>query len=253
VNADRVRLAQCIGNLLTNAAKYTDVGGKIWMRTRVEGENAVIEVSDNGQGIASGFLPHMFELFAQSDRALDRSQGGLGIGLSVCKQLIEAQGGSVSGESEGPGHGATFTLRIPVAKPVESAASPITSLDSAHRILIVDDNRDAADAMAMLLQLDGHDVQTAYSAEAALECLVGFIPSVALLDIGLPAMNGYELARTIRGMAIPQPTLIALSGYGQKEDKARATEAGFDAHLTKPVEILALTKALSDLRPGVRD
>ena len=253
VNADCVRLTQCIGNLLINAAKYTDAGGKIRLRTRLEGENAVIEVSDNGQGIPSEFLPHMFELFAQSERTLDRSQGGLGIGLSVCKQLIEAQGGSVTGESPGVGHGATFTLRIPLARRVEGAAAPITSAPAVHRILVVDDNRDAADAIAMLLQFDGHDAQTVYSAEAALERLADFIPSVVLLDIGLPGMNGYELARTIRGSAIPQPALIAVTGYGQKEDKVRAAEAGFDAHLTKPVEIDALTRALADLQAGMRD
>ncbi len=208
--------------------------------------------SDNGQGIPSEFLPHMFELFAQSERALDRSQGGLGIGLSVYKQLIEAQGGSVSGESAGLGHGSTFTLRVPLAKPVDSAVAPIASSYSRHRILIVDDNRAAADAMAMLLQFDGHDVVTAYSAEAALERLPEFMPNVALLDIGLPGMNGYELARTIRRTAIPEFTLIAVSGYGQKDDKVRAAETGFDTHVTKPVEIAALTSALSGVGPGTR-
>ena len=245
VDADPVRLAQCLDNLLTNAAKYTDAGGEIRIRPYVDGAEAVVEVSDNGQGISSEFLPHIFELFAQNDRALDRAQGGLGIGLSVCKQLIEMQGGTVSGDSAGPGRGATFALRIPLANRAPQLSTSAEVAAEAQRILIVDDNRDAADSLALLLQFEGHEVATAYSAESALERLRDFIPQLALLDIGLPAMDGYDLAVRLRQAGIPALRLIALSGYGQAADRARSQQAGFDAHLLKPVAIDDLKRVIS--------
>ena len=245
VSADRVRLAQCLDNLLTNAAKYTEPGGEIRIRPYRDGDFAVVEISDNGQGISAEFLPHMFELFAQSERTLDRSQGGLGIGLSVCRQLIEMQGGTVTGQSAGVGKGSTFTVRLPLAQPVEHSPPAADANFELHRILIVDDNRDAADSLAMLLQFEGHRVHTAYSAEEALQALTTFDPQVALLDIGLPGMNGYELARRLRELAIPDLRLIAVSGYGQPEDRQRAAAAGFDAHLIKPVALEQIQVVLS--------
>jgi PAS domain S-box-containing protein len=239
VNADRIRLAQCLANLLANAAKYTESGGEIQVHSWTDGADAVIEVTDTGAGISPTFLPHIFDLFAQGERTLDRSLGGLGVGLSVCKQLIEMQGGSVSARSDGLGHGATFVLRLPRSA---YAPKPIAPEEDANpqslRILIVDDNEDAADALAMILKLEGHEIRTAYSAEFALAELPAFLPHVALLDIGLPGMTGYELARRMRAAAGGSSLrLIAVSGYGQAEDRARSHAAGFDAHLVKPVLI----------------
>jgi CheY-like chemotaxis protein len=215
------------------------------LHSYTDGADAVIEVSDTGAGISPLFLPHIFDLFAQDERPLDRSLGGLGVGLSVCRQLIEMQDGSVSARSEGLGRGATFTLRLPVAAHAPQAALAAESAKATPlRILIVDDNEDAADALAMLLQLEGHEVRTAYSAEFALAELPAFLPQVALLDIGLPGMTGYELAQRMRAAAGSPLHLIAVSGYGQAEDKARSQAAGFNAHLVKPVLIDELAPLL---------
>lgn len=239
VNADRIRFAQCLVNLLTNAAKYTDSGGEIRVHSYADGADAVIEVADTGAGIAPAFLPYIFDLFAQGERALDRSLGGLGVGLSVCKQLIEMQDGSVSARSDGPGQGATFVLRVPRAAQAPQPTADTDAVNPASlRILIVDDNEDAADALAMILKLEGHDTRTAYSAEFALAEFPAFLPNVALLDIGLPGMTGYELAQRMRAAAATSSLrLIAVSGYGRAEDRARSQAAGFDAHLVKPVLI----------------
>lgn len=244
VFADRVRLEQCIGNLLSNAAKFTDAHGTVSVRLFVDGPHAVVEVKDSGIGIAPEFLPHVFDLFAQSERALDRAEGGLGVGLSVCKQLIEMQGGSVSATSEGIGRGSTFTLRVPLHdKPFELNMIDATGIESGRRVLVVDDNRDAADSLSMCLQLDGHSTKAVYSAESAIAQLKEFAPDVVLLDIGLPRMDGYQVARHIRA-ASSRVRMIALTGYGQEEDKQRTAAAGFDAHLTKPVDMTALRVAL---------
>jgi signal transduction histidine kinase len=246
VNGDLARLVQCVVNVLANAAKYTDVGGEIHIVTRASGALAVIEISDTGVGIPADLLPQIFDLFVQGDRTLDRAQGGLGIGLSVVKGLIGMHGGQVHARSEGFGKGSSFTLSLPLAASALPAASDSPPASTPPRaILLVDDNVDAANSLAALLSLDGHRVVVAYGAYQALEHLAGFVPDVALLDIGLPEMDGYELARRIRTLPqLEQLRLLALTGYGQEEDRRRAVAAGFDGHLVKPVDIQALTRAL---------
>ncbi len=244
VNADRVRLAQAIGNIIINAAKYTPPGGDIRIRTFSENDQAAIEVSDTGGGITPEFLPKVFDLFAQGDRSLDRSQGGLGIGLAVCKKLVEMHDGTVTASSAGPGRGATFTIRLPLAVAAPDAAAKAQSSSApTRRVLIVDDNQDSADSLAMLLELDGHDVRAVYSAMDALEQVTAFAPEIVLLDIGLPGMNGYDVAQRIKEMPQP-PRLVAVSGYAQREDKERSAAAGFSTHLVKPVDIAELKKVL---------
>ena len=246
VDGDAARLAQCIVNLLNNAAKYTAPGGRLQVETAEEDGEAIIRVSDNGEGIASDLLPHVFDLFVQGDRALDRAQGGLGIGLCVVRQLIEQHGGSVTARSEGVGKGSTFEIRLPLAQPPASrrAAGPRPA-GPPRRVLIVDDNSDAADSLALVLQLEGHRVETAYNGSDALARILPFDPDVVLLDIGLPQMDGYEVARRIRTMPIGERVrLVALTGYGQAEDLERSRAAGFDAHIVKPVEMTTVLDAI---------
>jgi CheY-like chemotaxis protein len=208
-----------------------------------------VEISDNGIGIPAELLPRIFELFVQGDRTLDRSQGGLGIGLSVVRRLVEMHGGQVIVRSAGMGQGSSFAIRLPlIERPGTSRREP-ERVSAAHkRILIVDDNQDAADTLAMLLQLDGHETQAVYTSKDALERAQSFKPDVMLLDIGLPEMNGYQVARELRSTPGPDRIrLVALTGYGQAVDRARAQEAGFDDHLMKPVESAALARALEGL------
>ncbi len=247
VRGDRARLVQCVGNILHNAAKYTDPGGEIEVRVQSAGGEVAIEVRDNGVGIAPEVLPYVFDLFVQSDRALDRSQGGLGIGLSVVRHLIQQHGGSVSAASEGVGRGSTFTIRLPRLDRAPRAASAQAAVRGPRRrVLVVDDDADAADSIAMLLQLEGHEVEVAYTALAALEAAARLAPDVILLDIGLPRMDGYEVARRLRANeALRATRLVALSGFGRVEDRERAREAGFDDHLVKPASIEALERALA--------
>jgi PAS domain S-box-containing protein len=244
VRADRVRLEQCVTNLLTNAAKFTDARGEIDVQVRADGGDAAIDVRDNGVGIAPAFVPRVFDLFSQSARSIDRSQGGLGLGLAICRQLIELHGGRVSCSSAGEGRGATFTLRLPLAHPVhEATAAEISIAAQPKRVLVVDDNHDAADTLALWLEVHGHATRTVYGAEAALEAVDGFAPDVVLLDLGLPGMDGYEVARRIkrdhRSMRV-----VALSGYGQARDKLMSAAAGFDAHAVKPVDMAELNQLL---------
>jgi PAS domain S-box-containing protein len=235
VNADKVRLTQCIVNLLTNAARFTPASGDISINARVADTCAIIEVSDTGVGIAADLLPKLFNLFVQGERSLDRSEGGLGVGLFVCRRLIEMQGGHVTVTSDGVGHGSTFVLHLPLAAEladeVHTTSIPGTSK---RRILVVDDNRDAADSVATLLELDGHQVKAVYTGDGALTDVGIFKPDLVLLDIGLPGMSGYEIVHRIK-TAHPMISVVALSGYGSSEDKQRAAVAGFDAHLVKPV------------------
>jgi len=247
VNGDLTRLVQSVVNILTNAAKYTDIGGKIELQTCAEGDQALIEISDNGAGISPELLPRVFELFVQGDRTLDRSLGGLGIGLSVARQLIEMHGGRVAAESAGLGRGSTFRLWLPlIERPGSLAGSAAETAQPARRVVIVDDNVDAADSLALVLQLDGHVTRTGYSAQDALDLAVAFEPEVMLLDIGLPEMDGYEVARRIRASGRPAGVkLIALTGYGQVDDLRRAQEAGFDDHLVKPVDFETLSRRLA--------
>jgi signal transduction histidine kinase len=244
VCVDKVRLGQSLANVLVNAAKYTPDGGEICIRSYVEGREVVVEIQDNGIGIAPEFLPRIFDLFAQAERGLDRSQGGLGVGLTVCKQIVEMHGGTVLASSAGWERGATFTLRIPLAeRPAAATTAAPAKPDSLLRVLIVDDNRDAADSLAMLLQFEGRQTLCAYSGEAALQEIAAFDPQLVLLDIGLPGLDGYEVARRLK-TAAPKLRVIALSGYGQVEDRQRSAAAGFDAHLLKPVDLDALKRAL---------
>ncbi|KXU83409.1 hypothetical protein CI15_30455 [Paraburkholderia monticola] len=248
VMGDPQRLVQCFGNVLANAAKYTPPGGEIRVRTRREGNEAVVTISDNGSGISAEMLPRVFDLFAQGERLLDRSQGGLGIGLAVVKRLVEMHGGSVAVHSDGADQGASFEIRLPLADRDTTLGAPEKPIPvAARRILVVDDNRDAADVLSTLLQDDGHEVETAYSSRDALALLQRFEPDVVLLDIGLPEIDGFELARRIREKAALQHVrLIALTGYGQEEIKARASSVGFAAHLLKPVEFSRLQKLLAE-------
>jgi signal transduction histidine kinase len=252
VNADVTRLVQSIVNILTNAAKYTDAGGKIELQTRADGDYALVEVSDNGTGIPAELLPRVFELFVQGDRTLDRSLGGLGIGLSVAKQLIEMHGGKVTAVSPGLGRGSTFRVWLPlIERPGSLLGERPAPQPLSRRVLIIDDNVDAADSLALVLELDGHVTKTGYSAQEALEQAVAFEPDVILLDIGLPEMDGYEVARRLRALGRAEGVkLIALTGYGQVEDLRRAHEAGFDNHLVKPVDFESLTRCLAGLPGG---
>ena len=247
VNGDPARLVQCVANLLSNAAKYTDHGGKIEVEVRDDGDHAVVSVADNGIGIPRELQSTVFDLFVQGDRTLDRAQGGLGVGLSVVKRLVEMHGGRVSVSSDGRGTGAKFQIRLPLIEVDETTEDAPPRVEvSPRRILVVDDNADAANAVAMLLSLEGHKVECAYSAQDALERLPKSRPDIALLDIGLPGMNGFELARRIRAHPeLAAMRLVALTGYGQAEDKARAAGAGFDEHLVKPVDLRTLQQALA--------
>ncbi len=251
VNADSARLVQCVVNVLTNAAKYTDAGGQIRVATRVEGECVVIAMSDNGIGISAELLPRVFDLFVQGDRTLDRALGGLGIGLSVVHRLIEMHGGEVTARSAGVGKGSSFEIRLRrIDAPAEHISSTETRSSPPKRVLIVDDNVDSADSLAMVLNFDGHETQRAYTAHDALERTQSFKPDIVLLDIGLPEIDGYEVARRLRAMSgLGGLRLVALTGYGQPEDRARTRAAGFDAHLVKPVEFPALERVIAGVDP----
>ena len=247
VNGDMARLVQCVVNILTNAAKYTDSGGKIRVETRAEDSEAVITVADSGAGISAELLPRVFDLFVQGERTLDRSLGGLGIGLSVAKRLIEMHMGHLTAASPGLGQGATFEIRLPrLERPHEVGSRGEGLKATAKRILIVDDNADAANSLAQVLALDGHVAEAVYSASAALNWAASFAPEVVLLDLGLPEMDGYEVARRLRQRPeFVGVRIVALTGYGQSEDVRRSSEAGFDDHLTKPVDFAALERVLA--------
>jgi signal transduction histidine kinase/CheY-like chemotaxis protein len=247
VKGDLARLVQSFANVMTNAAKYTQAHGKISISVNENPDSLTVEISDNGAGISPEFLPRIFDLFSQADRTLDRSQGGLGIGLSVVRKLVEMHGGQVVARSEGLGRGATFLITLPRAAPplVEFVSTANADIPS-RRILIVDDNADAANSLSELLKMDGHETLPAFSAEEALSFADVFNPEIVLLDIGLPRMDGYEVAKRLRLSPLhSRTTLIALTGYGQQEDLDRAQAAGFDAHMVKPVDLPALTRLLN--------
>lgn len=259
LDADRVRLAQVIANLLNNSAKYTDQGGQIWITARREGVHAVVSVRDTGVGIPTDMLPKVFEMFTQLDQPPGRAQGGIGIGLSLVRSLVQIHGGSVEARSEGPGRGSEFVIRLPLAvsnrlaekvTPEPRAAATL----STQRILVVDDNRDAGDSLGMLLRLLGAQVHVVYDGPAALAALEAYRPAVILMDIGMPGMDGYEVARLIRQQPRFQNiTLIALTGWGQEKDRARTRDEGFDYHLVKPADINALQALLVSLQGDERD
>jgi PAS domain S-box-containing protein len=255
VQADPTRLAQVFMNLLSNAVKYTDKAGHIWLTAERRGNEAAVAVRDTGIGIAGEHLVHVFEMFSQVTSALERSQGGLGIGLSLVKGLVELHGGRIDARSAGPGLGSEFTVHLPVVEiPIEAPQEPGGAEEASRvakrRVLVVDDLRDSAESMAMMLQLMGHETRTAYDGLEAVQAAAAFQPNIALLDIGLPKMNGYDVARLIREQSWGgNVALVALTGWGQEEDKRRALEAGFDHHLTKPVGAATLEKLLTGLSP----
>lgn len=256
LKADPVRLAQVVGNLLTNATKYTEPGGRIWLTAERDRDTAVLRVRDSGIGIAPYMLARIFELFVQVDHAATRSQGGLGIGLTLVKNLVEMHNGTVEARSGGLGKGSEFIVRLPLSAQVlaedhrpdapQRVAPPVSS---GYRLLVVDDNQDAANSLAMLLRLQGHDVRAAYSGMAALEMIKVEVPDVVFLDIGMPGMDGYEVARRLRQQpGLETVVLVALTGWGQKEDRRRTAEAGFNHHLVKPAEPKVIESLLADLR-----
>jgi signal transduction histidine kinase/CheY-like chemotaxis protein len=249
VNGDFARLVQCVVNLLTNAAKYTEPGGRIQLSTREEDGTVVIEVTDNGAGIPTELLPRVFDLFVQSTRTLDRAQGGLGIGLSVVQRLIHMHGGRISAHSDGPAKGSTFSIHLPLAPPPEPHAEGVNRATlTPRRILVVDDNADAANTLSMVLRLDGHETVSVYTSKDAVEEAQSFQPNIILLDIGLPGMDGFEVARRIRATpAGASVHLVALTGYGQPEDRDRALRNGFDEHLVKPIAPAALASVLASV------
>ena len=255
LNVDPLRISQSLSNLLTNAAKYTDPGGRIALAVRLLPEEIEMSVTDNGIGFAPESLANMFTMFAQVNSAIDRAEGGLGIGLALVKGLAGLHGGSVSARSAGAGHGSEFAIHLPraliVADSALSAGSspPGTGAGRTLRVLVADDNRDAADSLAAILNMSGNEVLVAHSGEEALRLARIERPQAIILDIGMPGMNGYEVARRIRVEAWGERTLlIAVTGWGQAEDKQRSRDAGFDHHLTKPIDVAEVEKILGDFQ-----
>lgn len=253
---DPIRLAQVIANLLTNAARYTDVGGIIHVSVRREDSELVISVRDNGRGISAEMLPLIFNLFVQGQRSADRAEGGLGIGLALVKNLVSLHGGTVSASSKGAGQGSEFTVRLPASSahsPVQASSLPATPSIAAGqpsqrlRVLVVDDNSDAAELLAQALRIFGHEVRVANDPSLALRLTETFQPAVALLDIGLPGMDGYELAASMRTkLKTANCRLLAITGYGQEHDRIRSEKAGFHAHLIKPVDLQQLMQIIAE-------
>ncbi|MGH8713150.1 MAG: ATP-binding protein [Casimicrobiaceae bacterium] len=253
VEADPTRLAQVISNLLHNAAKYTDPTGRIWLTIAQRGDEAVITVRDTGIGIAPDMLPRIFDLFTQADRSIERAHGGLGVGLTVARRLVELHHGSIEAASDGSGKGSTFTVRIPVSMGAERQAvadssrpADGTGTTTPLRVLLADDNRDAAESLATLLRMAGHDVRVAYDGVEAVGIANEYRPDAIVLDVGMPKMSGYDAARKIRAEPWGRDIrILALSGWGQDADKQRSLEVGIDHHLVKPLEPELLLMLLS--------
>ena len=250
VDGDLTRLAQVVSNLLNNAARYMERGGRVWLTAERQSVDAVISVRDEGIGLPADMLTQIFEIFEQVDRSLSRSRGGLGIGLTLVKRIVEMHGGTVAAFSDGAGKGSEFVVRLPAraaeATPSRESGSGRADAAPVSRVLVVDDNEDAAASLGMLLEMAGHEVRAAHDGEEALTAAEDFRPDVAFLDIGLPRMNGYEVAERIRGQAWGKDmVLIALTGWGQDSDRLRSKEAGFDRHLVKPVDPTTLLEMLS--------
>jgi PAS domain S-box-containing protein len=252
LKTDATRLTQVLTNLLLNAAKYTDPGGHISLSAAQEEESLVLRVEDEGSGIAPEMLSRIFELFVQGPQSIERSRGGLGLGLTIVQSLVRRFGGSVTAHSEGPGQGSQFVVRLPSTRPLGPASSmPRPKREptpAALRVLIVDDNSDAREMLAEALELQGHEPHTAPDAEAALMLAPQIKPDLALLDIGLPGMDGHELGRRLRALpGLSELQLVALTGYGQASDRERSRAAGFQAHLVKPVDLSAITRLVAEL------
>jgi len=252
--ADPLRMAQVLSNLLTNAAKYTDAHGTIQIRASADEQSVEISVTDSGVGLTPDALSALFTMFSQVRSTQDRSEGGLGIGLALSKGVVELHGGTIEARSAGPGKGSVFTVRIPrrtIAGPVHAMTAATPPKTHKRRVLIADDNRDAADSLSMLLQMAGHEITVVYDGQQALETIETSRPEVALLDIGMPALDGYEVARRVRlDTRVRNMMLIAVTGWGQENDKARAETAGFDLHFTKPVEPTKLMELLGGELPA---
>ena len=258
LDADPIRLAQAVSNLLNNAAKFTDRGGHIWLVVERNGSDAVITVRDTGVGISRAMLPHVFEMFTQGEQAHSRTLGGLGIGLTLVKRVVEMHGGTVAADSAGQNMGSTFVIRLPTLvdssqRPQSKAEDPARMSPPSLRILVVDDNRDAADSLAMLLRTSGNDIRTAYDGAEAVQVANDFEPEVVLLDIGLPNMDGHEVAQRIRQEPWGRRTcLIAVTGWSDEADRARSRAAGFDHHLVKPLDTGHLAQLLGSVERSTR-
>jgi PAS domain S-box-containing protein len=255
VDGDEARLTQVFSNLMTNAAKYTEPGGRIVVRLGVESGKALVEVRDNGVGIDAGLLPRVFDLFVQGYQSADRSHGGLGLGLSLVRALVVAHQGTVEAHSPGLGAGSSFTVRLPISEAAAPLSNPgasgslrVQQVVHPRKVLLVDDNDDARELLVDALRAIGHDVRGAADPLDALDVVKAFRPEVAVLDIGLPVMDGYELATRLRAvLPAPAPRMIALTGYGQLQDHARSAEAGFDVHLVKPIDVRRLADAIASV------
>jgi CheY-like chemotaxis protein/anti-sigma regulatory factor (Ser/Thr protein kinase) len=254
LEGDPVRLSQILANLLNNAAKYTPDGGAILLSARREGKAVALSVKDNGAGIAPEALARIFEMFSREKRADARGQGGLGIGLTQSRRLAEIHGGSIEAMIEGEGRGAEFVVRLPLAEAPTRRDAPATASDALLtplRVLVVDDNRDAAASLGMVLEGLGAKVRLAHDGHEALDAFGAADPAIVVLDIGMPGMDGYEVARALRARYPDRhPALVALTGWGQEQDRRRAREAGFEHHLVKPAEMDALQSLLADIERG---
>jgi PAS domain S-box-containing protein len=250
LDVDPARMAQVFSNLLNNSAKFTDLGGRIEIEAALDGSEAVVAVRDNGVGISCEALAYVFDMFRQSDCSLERAQGGLGIGLTLVRRLVELHGGAIYAQSQGPGKGSEFIVRLPVAAPgapqMTKTLTPSKHLVEKQRILVVDDNKDAGDTLSMLLRVKGNQVRTASNGLHAIEVASEFLPQVVLMDIGMPHLDGHETARRLRKLPCGRDiTIIALTGWGQPDDVQRSIDAGCSAHLVKPVDIAELERLLA--------
>ncbi len=256
VDGDKTRLVQVVSNILHNAAKFTEPGGRIRLRVSRDNGHAVVSVADTGCGVAAEFLPTMFDLFTQAQGKLSREQGGLGIGLALARRLTEMHGGTITARSDGPGRGTEIVVRLPIAAAVRANSLTTTANGltlppiPTRRVLIADDNRDAAEALSMRLRMAGHDVRVVHDGVEALAAADALAPDVVLLDLGMPRMDGYEAARRMSGRPWRQhATLVALTGWGQQEDRDRSAAAGFDRHLVKPIGEADLSDVLQKVQP----
>jgi signal transduction histidine kinase/ActR/RegA family two-component response regulator len=258
VEVDELRMAQAVANVLTNAAKYTEPGGQIAVSAARENGSVLVRVSDTGSGIAPEILPRIFDMFIQGKRTIDRTQGGLGLGLTIVRSIVELHGGTVSAHSEGPGKGAEVVLRLPVltqqlldlgVAPAPNRSVGTSGRRSGKRVLVVDDNSDAAETLADILRELGHTTSVAHDGPTALVAAAAFKPQIALLDIGLPVMDGYELAQRLREQPeLRQVRLFAITGYGQESDRERSRDAGFQEHLVKPIDLAHLANLIDTAR-----
>jgi CheY-like chemotaxis protein len=254
LDADLTRLAQVFSNLLNNSAKYTERGGRIKLAAERQGDEVSVSVRDTGLGIPANDLPRIFDMFSQVDRSIERSTGGLGIGLALVKGLVEMHGGTVTAMSAGQGKGSTFTVKLPAFERTAAPVAAVRSESEPHyagplrRILVVDDNRDSANSMAIMLKLMGNEVRTAHDGIEAVEAAQEFRPKAILMDLGMPRLNGYEATRQIREQTWGrQMLIIALTGWGQEADRSQSQEAGCDGHLVKPVNLSDLESLLTEL------